>query len=677
MEQLLVGYFLNSVWQLLLLAAGAWLLVRALRPSPRAQHRIWTALLPLALVLPLLSLHSGPQPRVAQAAALPKTPSTTELPVATHSLVIPFPAQESRVPHSSRSHRDEWGPQALDQPAIQTPAIAPIAVPPTGLLHWPSTRELRFGPSATRWIAAFYLATIAFALFRLLFGLGTAGCVLARAEPAVLNPSQSRLLDQCCERLNVPRPAVLESAAAHSPMVVGVARPALLLPRGYASHPPNSAHELEAVWLHELAHLRRGDSLANLICRLLALPMAYHPATWAVEQRIRQTREMLCDAIAAAEMQSPTGYARCLVALARTLQLPGTMTAQFDGAAMFDGTSLEERVMQLIEAKRTVTLRTRALRLACAASVILAVIAAAATFHVTPTLAESPKPSSEAALPAQAPEPAAAPAPAAAAESYIAGARDESTQLDEARRQFDTGMRIAREAVARAARQGIRGEDPDAERADLRRQIEDSQLQSEAARKEWNDALRQSINAQVRASTEARIHANEADINSAELKKEIAQAEAQANNPEVRKQIDEAMARVNSPEFKKQMDEANAKFNSPEFKEQMDEAKAKFNSPEFKKKIEYLNSPEFKNKLDLQKQIYLNQSFPNLPQFREQMEKLQATLDSPEFRESLQKLNSSDLTRQLNDLHKELDQLREQLLKNAGEHANPMPAPAP
>jgi hypothetical protein len=109
----------------------------------------------------------------------------------------------------------------------------------------------------------------------------------------------------------------------------------------------------------------------------------------------------------------------------------------------------------------------------------------------------------------------------------------------------------------------------------------------------------------------------------------------------------------------------------------MDEAKAKFNNPEFKKQMEYINSPEFKEKLKTQKQIYINRSLLDLPQFNEQMERLQATLDNPEFREHLQKLNSSDLTRELNDLHKELDQLREQLLKNTGEHANPMPAPAP
>jgi beta-lactamase regulating signal transducer with metallopeptidase domain len=653
MEQLLVGYFLNSLWQLLLLAVGAWLLVRALRPSPQTQHRLWIALLPLALALPLLSLHSGTKPQVAQAPALPETPSTTELPVAAHNLVIPFPAKESRVPHSSRPHRDEWAPQQFDPPEIRTHTPAPIpisAAPSTHFLRWPATRELRLGPSATRWIAGFYLATIAFALLRLLFALWAAHRVLARSKPAVLNPAQLRLLDQCCGRLGVPRPRVLESAAAHSPMVVGFARPALLLPQRYASHPPDSAHELEAVWLHELAHLRRGDSLANLICRLLALPVAYHPATWAVEQRIRQTREMLCDAMAAAEMQSPTGYARCLVALARTMQISARMTAQFDGAAMFDGTSLEERVMQLIETRNTASLRTRSLRLACAASVILGVVAAEATFYVTPTLAYASTPQS--------------PAPAAA------NATDPSNQqLDEAREQFETGLQIAANAVSRAAYQGLH-----AGNLGAGRQFEYSQLQSGEDRKEWNNALKESIDASVLASIAAQMRANELRINNAELKKQIATAEAQANNPEIEKQIAEAEARINSPEFKKQIEDAKAKFNrpefkeqmkkfnSPEFKKQMDDAKAKFTSPEFKKQMTYVNSDEFKKQM-----ANINAQF-NSPEFKKQMEQI----NNPEFRKQMEDM-SRNIREQMEKLQAEMNQLHQQL----EEHATPEPAPAP
>jgi hypothetical protein len=42
-EQALTEYMVNALWQLPLLASGAWLLLRMVRPQPRMQHRVWLA----------------------------------------------------------------------------------------------------------------------------------------------------------------------------------------------------------------------------------------------------------------------------------------------------------------------------------------------------------------------------------------------------------------------------------------------------------------------------------------------------------------------------------------------------------------------------------------------------------------------------------------------------------
>lgn len=52
MERALAEYVVNTLWQLPVLAAGAWLFVRLARPSPRVQHGIWLAVLALAVLLP-------------------------------------------------------------------------------------------------------------------------------------------------------------------------------------------------------------------------------------------------------------------------------------------------------------------------------------------------------------------------------------------------------------------------------------------------------------------------------------------------------------------------------------------------------------------------------------------------------------------------------------------------
>lgn len=293
MERFLVEYLINSIWQAPLLAAAAWLILRATRPSPIAQHRIWIATLALMLALPLLTRTAG--------AALPSPARPTASSGATiGDLIAPTPTV---LP-----------PPSVDRVEISQPADSiPAAVPrPLNTRKrpaaWLPTREFKLGPLATRWLVGLYLAITAFMAVRLLGSWWMALRVVARATPAALNDPASSLLNKCCERLGVTQPKVLVSSSTSSPMLVGIIRPALLLPEGFAAHledPATSgdndvAHTIEAVWLHELAHLRRRDYLANLVCRIAALPIAYHPATRAVQQRIRRTREMVCDSIAAA-----------------------------------------------------------------------------------------------------------------------------------------------------------------------------------------------------------------------------------------------------------------------------------------------------------------------------------------------------------------------------------------
>ena len=55
MERMLMEYLVNSLWQAPVLAAGAWLVLRAGRSGPRVQHGVWVAALVLMVAMPLLS----------------------------------------------------------------------------------------------------------------------------------------------------------------------------------------------------------------------------------------------------------------------------------------------------------------------------------------------------------------------------------------------------------------------------------------------------------------------------------------------------------------------------------------------------------------------------------------------------------------------------------------------
>ena len=77
---------------------------------------------------------------------------------------------------------------------------------------------------------------------------------------------QSVLSALACE-LKLSRPVVLlESVFAEAPLVIGHFRPILLVPLGFlAGLAPD---QVEAILLHELAHIRRADYLVNILQRV-------------------------------------------------------------------------------------------------------------------------------------------------------------------------------------------------------------------------------------------------------------------------------------------------------------------------------------------------------------------------------------------------------------------------
>jgi TonB family protein len=616
-------YLVNSLWQAPLLALTAWLVLRAGRPGPRAQHGVWVGALALMVAMPLLSLRSAGEDATVVRVAAPVSSQSSK--TAQTQTVRVRPGQPAVAKSDATPASADW-PRAVEQNAALH-NVAPSKVVPQASGHrrdassgssqnaagWLRTRELRLSAAATRLVVELYLAVVAFAMMRLLWSWRVARRMVAEAVAAELTATESALLDDCCERLRVQRPRVLTSAKTSSPLVVGAARPALLLPESFAERGGETvenagrgvglgteyfARELEAVWWHELAHVRRRDYLANLLLRIWALPVAYHPATYVVERRVRRTREMVCDRIAAEAMRSRVGYARCLLGLAQRMHAGCAMEQMHAaglGLDLFGDGVLEERVMELIETKPAVSLRMRALRLAGGLAMVLAVACAAAMFHVTPTMAqEQATPQTANQVPS-------------AGQSDSAGA---AAQTDASLQTADLGRPVAR-SLSAAEREEMRQAmvDAQAEAAEatrllngpeLRKQLEDARTQARAGamspevRKQIEDATRQA-------------QAALAKLNDPEFKKQIedarTQALAAAMGPEVRQRIEDAkrqaqaaLARLNDPEFKKQIEDARtqalAAAMGPELGQQIEDAKAqaaKPTEPQIRLKVRFVS----------------------------------------------------------------------------------------
>jgi Zn-dependent protease with chaperone function len=134
------------------------------------------------------------------------------------------------------------------------------------------------------------------------------------------------------------------------PTAIGFTKPMVAIPSWAMRE--LSTSELNAVLLHELAHLRRRDDWTNLVQKIVGAVLFFHPAVWWIEKKLTLEREMACDDIVLAQSgsTSPRAYAECLVVLAeKSFLRRGMVLAQ---AAVDRVRQVSLRVSQILDANR-------------------------------------------------------------------------------------------------------------------------------------------------------------------------------------------------------------------------------------------------------------------------------------------------------------------------------------
>lgn len=104
-----------------------------------------------------------------------------------------------------------------------------------------------------------------------------------------------------------------ESALVRVPMVIGYFKPMILLPAGALIS--LSPQQLEAVLVHELAHIRRNDYLLNIFQTFVEVVYYFNPSVWWLSSFIRNERENCCDDLAIQVCGNSLDYAKALVQL--------------------------------------------------------------------------------------------------------------------------------------------------------------------------------------------------------------------------------------------------------------------------------------------------------------------------------------------------------------------------
>jgi beta-lactamase regulating signal transducer with metallopeptidase domain len=128
------------------------------------------------------------------------------------------------------------------------------------------------------------------------------------------------------------------------PITWGVFNPIVLLPRTALAWPRERLH---AVLLHELAHIRRRDSLANVIAQAACALYWPNPLVWIAAAKLRREAEIAADDAVISSGVKPSTYASELLALAQEFRARQTA---FAGMALFmaQPSSLEERVESVL-----------------------------------------------------------------------------------------------------------------------------------------------------------------------------------------------------------------------------------------------------------------------------------------------------------------------------------------
>jgi len=266
-DGIILTFLLNALWQIPVIVGAGLLGARLLRRAPaRQRHALWLAVAVICLALPVASLRR------------------------------PDPASGP--------------PVVAGVPATSRPAVTGLEPFAPG-----ERRSARYAPAAGAAVTAGYALLLLFRGVRLGQTWRRTLGLARRASPLEVPERAISLVAHCRQALGVAGPlAFFSSGEVAGPVTLGALRPAILLPPRFLDDA--SPDEALSALGHEMAHVRRRDYAANLLCEALLLPIAFHPAVRLVRRRLAETREMACDEAVLETLLGRRSYARSLLSLA-------------------------------------------------------------------------------------------------------------------------------------------------------------------------------------------------------------------------------------------------------------------------------------------------------------------------------------------------------------------------
>jgi bla regulator protein blaR1 len=163
----------------------------------------------------------------------------------------------------------------------------------------------------------------------------------------IVSDEWNQKLEELSARLHIQQSILfMESALLKVPVLIGYIKPVILIPVGMLSQ--LSTEQVEAILLHELAHVKRHDYLVNLIQNAVDTIFFFNPAVLWISSLLRSERENCCDDIAISETRSRKQFVEALVSFN---QYSNTINSTYSLSWVAGKGQLLQRVQRIVTRK--------------------------------------------------------------------------------------------------------------------------------------------------------------------------------------------------------------------------------------------------------------------------------------------------------------------------------------
>jgi beta-lactamase regulating signal transducer with metallopeptidase domain len=358
----------SAIKGMALLSLAAVVVASLRRDSAATRHFVWVLAIVAMLVVPVLSAIL-PQWRVLPE-WLGRSPETVGVHISPHPTVRPAVGAVDIAPHAKPAE-DESPPALEYRPAAERPTPRLVGTTPAPLPAPNASNRTLLSSLPFVWAMGCCMLSLRLLAARWMLWTTERQATIIRCSRRPTNATGDPIttaLDATSLQLGIRRPVdLLIHPDKTIPVVWGVLRCRLLLPAA-ARH--WSAEQLRSVLLHELAHVKRHDAMAQLLAQIACALHWFNPLVWFAAWRLGVECEQACDDLVLASGVRPSTYAGHL--LEAVTGLAPTRWTGSSGLAMARSSALEGRLIAILSEKlnrRCVSAALAAIALAIAVGI--------------------------------------------------------------------------------------------------------------------------------------------------------------------------------------------------------------------------------------------------------------------------------------------------------------------